>query len=260
MPSQRKPKETLIHLRNESIRRIVQSEKAVERRFHEARLMMSLAVGVLLVGFLLVAQWKGNATVSTQLDRQSDQSLAIIVQQLTTENVALRGEVMRLQLRILEAERQTKDRGEVLNEAAKELNAIRVMSGLEPASGPGVTIRIEDPDSVLLPQDFVALIHELRAGGAEAIAVNGRRVSATTGFSATDGHLTLGTTALKRGYVIQAIGEPTALQQSLTLPGGLKSTLSAFPGVTVEIDLADELELAAAQDPGLTLGRPVEGD
>lgn len=260
MPSQRRPKETLIHLRDESIRRIVESEKAVERRFHEARLTLSLAAGVLLVGFLLVAQWRGNATLGTQLDRQSDQSLAIIIQQLTTENTSLRGEVMRLQVRILEAERETKDRGEVLNEAAKELNAIRVMSGLEPATGPGVTIRIEDQESVLLPQDFVALIHELRAGGAEAITVNGKRITARTGFSEENDRVALGNDPLSRGFVIQAIGEPTALAQSLTLPGGLKSTLSTFPGVSVDVENSDELVLAAAQDPGLSLGRPVEGE
>ena len=48
---------------------------------------------------------------------------------------------MGLELRIAEAERATLNRGEVLNEAAKELNALRVIAGLEAATGPGVRAR-----------------------------------------------------------------------------------------------------------------------
>jgi uncharacterized protein YlxW (UPF0749 family) len=255
---QLKPYRTLTHLRDESWKRILESEKAVERRFQEGRLQASLAVGLLLVGFLLVAQWRGNASLSADLARQSDQSLGMIIQQLTTENTGLRTEVLRLQTRILDAEREGIDRGEVLNEAAKELNAVRILTGLESGVGPGVTIRIEDPERVLLPQDFVALVHELRAGGAEAVSVNGRRISATSGFTGGDGRVWLDGAELSRGYKIVAIGNPSDLDQSLTLPGGLVSTLSTFPGVTVEIEQSEGLRVPEAPMPVYTYGEPVE--
>ncbi len=260
MSPNRKPKDTLVHLREESVRRIVESEKAVERSFHEGRLLASLAVGLLLVGFLLIAQWRGNQTLTRELDRQSDQDLAVMIQDMTTENAGLRDEVMRLQVRIIDAERSTKDTSDVLNEAAEELHALKLTAGFEAAEGPGCRVRIEDPEHVLLAQDFVALVHELRGGGAEAIAVNGRRVTATTGFSEGDGWVFMGGTALNSGYLVEAIGDPASLDQALTMPGGLQSRFATFPGVTTEIRRAETVSVAAAVDAGMVYGRPVEGE
>lgn len=253
-----KTKTTLIHLRDESIRRIVAGEKAVERSFQEARLVATLAAGVLLVGFLLVAQWRGNATFERSLERQSDQNLAIIIQQLTVENASLRSEVMALELRILTAERETQDRGEVLNQATKELQGLRAISALEPASGPGVLVTIVDEQRVLLPQDFVTLVNELRAGGAEAISVNDIRVGSLSGFSGDGTRITLDGTILARDFEVKAIGNAQNLDQALTLPGGLKSTLSTFPGVSVRIEQVESVQVPALNDRGFILGEPVE--
>jgi len=254
----KRTRETLIHLKDESIRRIMAGEKAVERSFHEARLVATLAAGLLLVGFLLVAQWRGNATLQNSLDRQSDQNLAIIIQQLTTENSSLRNEIMALEVRIITAERDTLDRSEVLNQATRELNGLRVIAALEPATGPGVVVRISDPERVLLAQDFVTLIHELRSGGAEAISVNGKRVGSNSGFSGEGTRIVLDGTILARDFEVRAIGNAQSLDQSLTLPGGLKSTLSTFPGVTVEIEQVEEIALPAMKTPEFAYGEPFE--
>lgn len=239
---------TFTNLRDGSIRALVASEKVVERGFNDARLTASLAVAMLLVGFLLVAQWRGNANFSASLDRQSDQNLAIIIEDLTTRNSVLRNDVMRLEVRLLEAERAGKDRGEVLNDAAKELAGIRAVAGLDAVSGPGVAVRISDPESVLLPEDFVALVNELRAGGAEAIGLNGTRIIATSGFSGSDGDLRLDGARVRGDYQLLAIGDAANLEQSLALPGGLQSTLSTFPGVSVSIEKREAVELPAADD------------
>lgn len=218
----------------------------MERGFNEARLTASLSVAMLLVGFLLVAQWRGNATFSASLDRQSDQNLAIIIEDLTTQNALLRNEVMRLEVRLLEAERAGKDRGELLNEAAKELSGTRALAGLDAVAGPGVAVRISDPEQVLLPQDFVALVNELRAGGAEAIALNDTRILATSGFAGGDGSIRVNDSSISGDYELAAIGDPEGLEQSLALPGGIKSTLSTFPGVTVTIEKSNDIRLPAA--------------
>lgn len=241
-------RQTLTHLRQDTIRALHASERAVERSFNEARLLASLAAAMLLVGFLLVAQWRGNASFSASLDTQSDQNLAIMIEDLTTQNTLLRNDVMRLEIRLLDAERTNKDRGEVLNDAAKELAAISAVAGMDPVVGPGVAVKIADPEKVLLPQDFVALVNELRAGGAEAISIDGIRVVADSGFSGEDGEVRLDGTTLSGAYELLAIGDARNLEQSLALPGGLQTTLSTFPGVHVEIELRDSMELPAHLD------------
>jgi uncharacterized protein YlxW (UPF0749 family) len=255
-----KPKETLVHLREESAKRLSASERLVQRSFNQARLVASLAAGLLLVGFLLVAQMRGQASFSGSLERQSDQNLAIIIQQLTAENNVLRTEVARLQMRLLEAGRATEDRTKLLSEAARELNAVSMIAGLEQATGPGIVVRIEDPERVLLPQDFVRMVHELRGGGAEAIAINGVRVTATSGFTGGSGRIELDGMPLARAYEVIAIGDQGNLAQSLELPGGLKTTLSTFPGVAVEVASADELRVPAGRAVGYSVGTPVEDE
>lgn len=251
-------KDRLFGIKAESIKHLQVSDKAVGRSFNEARLTISLAFGFLLVGILLVAQMRGSATFSESLERQSDQNLAIIIQEITVENNVLRSEVVRLQMRLLEARRATEDRTQLLNEATKELNSISLMAGLEPATGAGIRVTITDSERVLLPQDFVKLVHELRAGGAEAIAVNGVRVTATSGFAGRDGQVELDGVILSSDYEILALGQPGNLSQAIELPGGLRSTLSTFPGVVVEVAEKDDLTVPEALHSGFEVAVPVE--
>ena len=251
-------RDTLVHLKDASVKGLHASERAVERSFNEARLTASLAVGLLLVGFLLVAQWRGAATFTHSLERQSDQNLAIIIQEIAGENNALRSEIVRIQMRLMEGGQESEDRSRVLNEAAKEMQAVRLVAGLDPVTGPGIIVSIRDPERVLLPQDFVRLVHELRAGGAEAIAVNGTRVSATSGFAGSDGSIRINNVVFSRVYEVSVVGNPSDLAQALELPGGLRSTLSTFPGVSVELDHAEEIRVPAVLQGEFEYAQKVE--
>ncbi len=251
-------RETFVHLKDASVKGLHASERVVGRSFSEARLTASLAVGLMLVGFLLVAQWRGAATFTHSLERQSDQNLAIIIQEIAAENNALRGEIVRLQMRLMETGQESEDRSRVLNEAAKEMQAVRVVSGLDAVSGPGIIVTIRDPERVLLPQDFVRLVHDLGAGGAEAIAVNGTRVSATTGFAGFDGTIRINDDVFSRTYEVSVVGHPDNLAQALELPGGLSSTLSTFPGVGVGISRAEEVRVPAVLQHDFEYAQKVE--
>lgn len=254
------PRARLVKLRDESARALHASEHLVVRSFNRARLVATLAGGLLLVGFLLVAQMRGQATLAGSLERQSDVDLAIIIEQLTAENSVLRGEVSLLQMRLLEAGQATEDRVRLLNDAARELNALQAIAALEPGVGPGIVVTVSDPERVLLPQDLVRMVHELRAGGAEALAFDGVRVSATSGFGMRDGRIELDGTPLARDFEVSAIGKPSDLSQALSLPGGLRSTLATFPGVTVGVREGEEIAVPAASERGFVLGEPVEDD
>lgn len=78
----RRTRETLTFIRDESLRRLQVSERAVEALFQEARLHASLAAGLLLVGFMLLAQWRGHVGYETSLEQQSDRNLAFISQEI----------------------------------------------------------------------------------------------------------------------------------------------------------------------------------
>jgi uncharacterized protein YlxW (UPF0749 family) len=232
-------KERIKHLTESSVRTLVASEKAVERaalrQFQDARLFASLAIGLLLVGFLLVAQWRGVETYEVDLETQSDQELALIVSELAGENEELRRESMRLEQRVREVEETEAGQREVLNEAARELQALRVLTGLEAAVGPGVSVRIADPAGVLVTRDLVDLTNELRAAGAEAMSIDGVRVGMSSGFSEVDGVPHLDGEPIEGDVVVFAIGSPALLRQAFEMPGGIGARLGSFPGVEVTI-------------------------
>ncbi|GAB4273968.1 MAG: DUF881 domain-containing protein [Coriobacteriia bacterium] len=240
---------------------LVRSEKAIERvvgaQVIRARLVMSLALLLFLVGFLLVAQWRGADTLDSRLAAQEDQELAAVVQQLSQENDALRREVLRLEERIEEAEATEASQRSVLNEAARELQSLRVVSGAEAATGPGVTVRVSDPGGVLLASDLVLLVNEAKAAGAEAMSLGGARLTATTGIAQTDDGIAVDGKVLSGSVVLACIGDPDLIRQGLEMPGGVVSSLAGYPGVTVQVLEQESLTLPAATLEPMVWGEPV---
>lgn len=243
-------------IRDESLRAIKASEVAARRTFQEARLKTSLAIGLVLVGFLLVAQWRGVHTSVSSLEGQSDQNLAIIISEMSAESSSMRNEILRLETRLLQADRDEQGRSEVLNQAAREIAGLKVLAGFEGARGPGVRVTVRDPDGTLLPQDLVSITQELRAAGAEAIALNDVRLEATTGFGQRGARLTVNHADLTQPLIFAAIGDKGNLEQALQLPGGLSATLSAFPNVRVMIEAREEISVPPGKAASFKFGKP----
>jgi len=250
-------KEKLDRLKDGSIRVLRESEQVVEGQFHEARLMASLALALVLVGFLLVAQWRGTSNATADLESRTDQELALVIRELAVGNEALQSESLRLEMSLARAEQDERGRAELLEAAREQLRDTRTMAGLEMARGPGVVVRLDDPRRVLLAQDIVALFHELRSAGAEAIAVGELRVDALSGVTDSPEGIRIDGSVIGRSIEITVIGNSADLEQALLLPGGIRSTLTAYPGVTMNVLANAELDVPAAPPRPYTLGVPV---
>jgi uncharacterized protein YlxW (UPF0749 family) len=216
-----------------------------------------VALILVLVGFLLVAQWRGADSAVADLESQSDEDLAVIIDELSVVNDSLREESARLESQVREARRDDEGREELLNQAIRELQGLRVLTGTQGAVGDGIELVIEDPQEVLLAQDLVAVVNELRAAGAEAIEIDGKRVTARTGFASTARGLTVDGERMVGTHRARAIGPADVLIDALEMPGGLVSTLEAFPGVRVTLVARQSLELPRAEDPAFVYAEPV---
>ncbi len=216
-----------------------------------------VALILVLVGFLLVAQWRGADSAVADLEDQSDEDLAVIIDELSVVNDSLREESARLESQVREARRDDEGREELLNQAIRELQGLRVLTGTQGAVGDGVEMVVEDPQEVLLAQDIVAVVNELRAAGAEAIEVDGERVTARTGFTSTAQGLTVDGKRMVGTHRVRAIGPADVLIDALEMPGGLVSMLEAFPGVRVTLVARQSLELPRAEDPAFVHAEPV---
>ena len=204
---------------------------------------LSLTALCLLLGLLLVVQLR-----SQRAARQAtgNAEWEFVVADLIESNARLRDEIGTLQLQL--AELEDLDRGgAVLESLVDEVNHLRVANGLAKVSGPGVELALVGPVSVL---DLHDLINELRNAGAEALALNGRRIVASSAISTDGEHVTVDGLPVPAPYRLEAIGEVHTLEVALTRPGGLVELLRQAPrGISITVSQREKVTLPVHDQP-----------
>lgn len=222
-----------------------------------ARALVAISVGV--VGFLVAAQLGTGRRGTATLEAESESDLTRIFSSLNQESAALRDEISQLRLE-LAALQSSAERDQLARDAAeRQLSDLQILAGVVPARGPGVAVRVTDPDGVFEFELLLDLVQELRDAGAEAIAVNGRRVGGTTAFSARGSAVTVDGQEVAEPYEVLAIGDPATLEVGLKIPGGAVDTLDALEGTKVSVERRSEVRVPALdRPPAFTVARPQE--
>jgi beta-lactamase regulating signal transducer with metallopeptidase domain len=133
------------------------------------------------------------------------------------------------------------------------------LAGLIQVQGPGIVVILNDskktipaihgltPPNLIHDIDIDQVVNELKAAGAEALAVNNQRLVVTS--SVTDIHNTVYINGIRltAPYVIRAIGNSTKLQNALNLRGGEADQLRIFDPTMIRIEREAHLTLPAYQ-------------
>lgn len=155
----------------------------------------------------------------------------------------LRGEVDAL------GARAASERGEDPSAAVAVLG---IQAGSVPMTGPGLQVTLDDaPDASLadpdqaqrgsafaqgriMARDVQAVVNALWESGAEAIAINGQRLTSTSAIRHAGQAILVNYRPLTRPYVITALGPPTLQSRFADGPGGayLEELSSAYDAVT----------------------------
>jgi len=217
-----------------------------------------VALVAALVGFLLVGQARGQQRFSQRLQAESEGDLTRILASLNATADQQNDEIATLKLQ-LQALKDTSQRNSAAEQAARQqLDDLEVLAGTVPVHGPGVVVTIDDPERSLAYDSLIDTVEELRDAGAEAIAINQRRVSATTAFAEANDAITIDGSALQAPYIVTAIGQASTLESGLEIPGGAVDSLSAAKGVKVDVVRQADLQLPALQrPPSFKAARPV---
>lgn len=134
---------------------------------------------------------------------------------------------------------------EARRQARKRASDLAILAGTVGAKGPGVRIRIDDPEGVVDAGTVLDVVEELRDAGAEAIAVNSvARVVGQTPFVDVDAGILIGTKTVKAPYTIEAIGSAATLSEAARIRGGLVDRLKAN-GATAGVTTADDITITA---------------
>jgi uncharacterized protein YlxW (UPF0749 family) len=153
-----------------------------------------------------------------------------------------------------------------------ELERLEPATGLRAVTGPGVVVTVDDAPSEsstgqvvdpdlgrVLDRDLQHVVNGLWAAGAEAVSVNGQRVTALTAIRGAGGAILVNYRPLVRPYVVTAIGDPDTLRARFEAgPAGVElDALRQTYGLRYSVASRDEVSLPG--DPGLTLREAQEG-
>lgn len=142
----------------------------------------------------------------------------------------------------------TKKSAEAEHQARKRADDLSILAGSAGASGPGVTLTIDDPDSRIDAAALLNAIEELRDAGAEVIAVNGSaRVVAQTYFLDDGNAVRVGGREVKRPFTIEAIGDPSTMAEAVRFRGGLADKVQSRGG-TLTVSVSDKITITALAD------------
>jgi uncharacterized protein YlxW (UPF0749 family) len=204
---------------------------------------LTIAVVTLALGFLVVVQLRTQAT-GDAFAGLSSQDLTVLVANLNDRNDQLRSEISTLE-RELEVLGQNEQRGDAsVDELRADLRRVRLYAGIDPATGPGVSILVRGPIDGSGLQD---LVNELRNAGAEAMAIDDVRIVQGIVATGPAGATMLDGVPLADPFTLVAIGAPDKLTGSLTRSGGIIAQLAATqPEVGVDVTPLDHITVASS--------------
>lgn len=177
------------------------------------RIRASLAAVLAVVAFLTVVASSGIESAR----RQAESRRSGLVQLIRTrqQEVDDLGETLvNLRKDVLDARRRLSDRSEA---DARRVRGVGMRAGTLPMEGPGVVVTLSDSDREARDPayrgalsvhdvDLQLVVNALWAAGAEAVAVNGQRLVATSPIRAAGETITVNFRPLVPPYEVRAIG------------------------------------------------------
>jgi uncharacterized protein YlxW (UPF0749 family) len=163
----------------------------------------------LLVAAVATVQIRSEAEVERSLIGIDTTSLAFLIDDLHRANDALLAEAADLTQR--ESTLRSGTSGAADQVLTDEAAHLRAVDGLVPVHGPGVVIVIDATGLKAL--DLQDALNNLAAGGAEAIAVNDRRVVVGVPIEQTSGGVAIDGMVVPPPWTITTIGDATRIAE-----------------------------------------------
>lgn len=227
-----------------------------------------LAAGCSLLGFLAFTAVNARpADPAARLSRSY--RLADLIEGEQRATASLRREVVDLRARVedLRSRRAGWRAAAAIHQA--ELTRLGELAGLEAVRGPGVRVVLDDSererahtgnvnDLVIHSQDVQAVVNAMWRAGAEAVAINGQRLVATSAVLCVGNTLLLNGTVHSPPYTVSGVGAERERFETDALVRRLHDDATAF-GLRFSVTRVDEVEAPPYRGAtGMSYARPVE--
>lgn len=230
---------------------------------------ITLGIALLALGFLIAAQLR---TEAPRVRYASNERVALVetATDLQGRQDGLKQQLLDLRKEIQDVESRGQGNAAQLKDVDARLREARVAAGLTALQGPGLVLQLSDSamavppgqnptDYLVSARDLRSVIEELWLAGAEAIAVNGERVTASGAIIDIGGSVLLNSAYLSPPYQISAIGPPDLFDQvngSAGFRDFVRARVEAFGLQVGFAELADVTIPAYAGTINLRYARP----
>src|SRR5690242_7401568 len=208
------------------------------------------ALGVLLcvlLGMAIVTQVRQNES-GDSLETARPADLLVLLDSLQQREGSLNTEVADLQRTLQQLQASGSSDQAAIENAQARLAALSILIGTVAATGPGVTLTIEDTTPGVPAETMLDVINELRAAGAEAMEIRGGsaavRVGVDTWVVGNPGALVVDGSTLNPPYSVLAIGDPPTLAAAMNIPGGAMDSVERVGG-TIVVQQSDRVDVTA---------------
>jgi uncharacterized protein YlxW (UPF0749 family) len=212
-------------------------------------------------------------TAAVQTSRNADvnsESREVLISKVKAEREAVEAqqdEIARLQALNIALEDRLENATQDEEEEAARARRLATTSGFAPVTGPGVRVSLDDPpdadpSELVRDEDLAKLVDVLWSVGAEAISINGQRLTVLTSIRNRGPAVRVNSQPVNPPYTIQAIGDVSRMQ-SLFFDhprGQAFADLANDLGFAFDMQNVDSLSIPAAPEPRLRHARPGTSD
>jgi uncharacterized protein YlxW (UPF0749 family) len=235
-------------------RRSAQAPRPPRGRSHRRAAVVIAVFGLLVT--VAAVQTSRNASVN-------DASRVTLIRQITGERQAvssLQDEIVRLRERNVGLQERLAQVSSTAQTTVARMRRLETNTGFVAVSGPGVRATVDDapngdPTQAVRDEDLALLVDGLWNAGAEAIAINGQRLTALSAIRNSGPAIHVNGRPLAPPYTVLAIGDTRTLQANLlaSTHGSEFYNLARQLQFVYELRNEDSMNLPAAPDRLLRL-------
>ena len=232
---------------------------------------VTLGVALLVLGFLIAAQLAAEGP-RVRYTTQERTPLVQTAKDLQTEQDGLKARILELRAKIQTVETQGQGSAATVKDLNTQLQQARIAAGLIPLTGSGIVIQLDDSKEPVPPggsqadylvgsRDIRVVVEELWNAGAEAISVNGERVTTSTAIIDVGSSVLVNSAYLTPPYQVSALGAPDLYQKLSASPAFVDFVRARGAGYGIQISVAEPQSVDIPAFVGtvtLRYSRPVE--
>ncbi len=218
---------------------------------------VTLGAALLGLGFLIAAQLAAEGP-RVRYTTQERSPLVETATQLQDRQDELKARILELRSAIQSTEQADAGSAALVRELNDDLQDARIAAGLIPLTGTGIVLQLEDSaepaspganesDYLVGARDLRAIVEELWSAGAEAIAINGERITPTTAIIDVGPSILVNAAYLAGPYQVTALGAGDLYPRLSASPGFvdlIRSRAQAF-GIRVSVAEPESVDMPA---------------